>query len=152
VTKLMRMLLPVALCALAIFSIAGCGGDDNSSSNNKGATGSTGSTAAKGTTGGKPSGGAATKLKIAADPSGQLKFDKTTLDAKAGKVTITMDNPSSLPHAVGVRGNGVDQDGKTVGKGGVSTVTANLKAGTYTFYCPVDGHEAGGMKGSLTVK
>jgi uncharacterized cupredoxin-like copper-binding protein len=36
--------------------------------------------------------------------------------------------------------------------GGKSTVTADLKPGTYEFYCPVDGHKAAGMKGTLTVK
>ena len=36
--------------------------------------------------------------------------------------------------------------------GGTSTIDiANLKAGTYTFYCSVPGHEAAGMKGTLTV-
>ena len=39
-----------------------------------------------------------------------------------------------------------------VGQGGTSKVTANLKPGTYEFYCSVPGHEAGGMKGTLTVK
>jgi uncharacterized cupredoxin-like copper-binding protein len=62
-----------------------------------------------------------------------------------------MDNPSGIPHAIAVEGNGVDKDGNTVQKGGTSTVTADLKAGTYTFYCPVDGHRAAGMKGTLTV-
>ena len=42
--------------------------------------------------------------------------------------------------------------GAVVGQGGTSTVTAKLKPGTYTFYCSVDGHEAAGMKGTLTVK
>ena len=39
-----------------------------------------------------------------------------------------------------------------ISDGGTSTVTENLKPGTYTFYCSVDGHEAAGMKGTLTVK
>jgi uncharacterized cupredoxin-like copper-binding protein len=39
-----------------------------------------------------------------------------------------------------------------VGSGGNSTFKANLKPGTYTFYCSVSGHEEGGMKGTLTVK
>jgi uncharacterized cupredoxin-like copper-binding protein len=30
-------------------------------------------------------------------------------------------------------------------------VTVKLKKGTYTFYCPVDGHKAAGMKGKLVV-
>ena len=157
-TKLFRILATAALCSLAIFVIAGCGGGDNSSSNDNtssqgatGATGSTGTSGATGATGGQSAAGA-TKLKISADSSGALKFDKSSLNAKAGKVTITMDNPSSLPHAVGVQGNGVSEAGKTVGQGGVSSVSATLKAGKYTFYCPVDGHEAAGMKGSLTVK
>jgi uncharacterized cupredoxin-like copper-binding protein len=87
-----------------------------------------------------------------ADPSGALKFTKTTLSAKAGKVTLKMTNPSAVDHAIGVKGNGVQQDGSSVSQGGVSTVTANLTPGKYEFYCPVDGHEQAGMKGTLTVK
>jgi plastocyanin len=93
----------------------------------------------------------AAKLTLSADSSGKLKFNKKTLSAKAGKVTITMSNPSNLPHAVAVEGKGVDKDGKTVHKGGKSTVTVTLKKGKYSFYCPVPGHEAAGMKGTLTI-
>jgi len=63
-----------------------------------------------------------------------------------------MDNPSDVPHGVGIKGNGVDKDGPVVNKGGKSTATADLKPGTYEFYCPVPGHEEAGMKGTLTVK
>jgi uncharacterized cupredoxin-like copper-binding protein len=57
-----------------------------------------------------------------------------------------------VQHAIGVRGNGVDQKGAAVGQGSDSKITVTLKPGKYTFYCPVDGHEAAGMKGTLTVK
>jgi uncharacterized cupredoxin-like copper-binding protein len=155
----MKPIFPsAALCAaVAAFAVAGCG-SDNSSSSSSSNTGSssapaTDTTAAKPATTPAPSGGgASSNLQLAADSSGQLKFDKTTLDAKAGKVTITMDNPAPVPHSIAVEGNGVDKDGKTVGMGGKSTITVSLKAGTYTFYCPVDGHRAAGMKGTLTVK
>ena len=47
---------------------------------------------------------------------------------------------------------GTVKTGKTVGKGKNSTVTVKgLKKGTYTFYCPVDGHKAAGMKGKLII-
>jgi len=132
------------LCALAI-PIAGCGDDDDGS----GGGGDTGaSTEAEDTAGG---GGGGETLKIAADPGGQLKFDKSSLTAKAGKVTVVMDNPSDLPHAVEIEGDGVEVAGEVVMKGGVSKASADLKAGEYEFYCPVGNHKDAGMEGTLTV-
>jgi plastocyanin len=93
----------------------------------------------------------AAKLTLSADRSGKLKFNKSSLRAAHGKVTITMSNPSSLPHGIAVEGHGVDKDGKIVRKGKTSTVTVTLKKGKYTFYCPVPGHRAAGMKGTLTI-
>jgi plastocyanin len=142
----MRALTVIALlCALAI-PVAGCGGDDDD-----GSSGGGGNTSTSGDTGGASEGGGET-LKIAADPSGASKFDKSSLTAKAGKVTIEMDNPSDVAHAVEIEGNGVEAEGETVTKGGVSKASADLKAGKYEFYCPVDGHKAAGMEGTLTVK
>jgi plastocyanin len=143
----MRLLsLTALLCSLAILA-AGCGGDDNSSSSSS-SSGSDTSTTEQSSGGG----GAAQTLTISADPGGASKFDKSSLTAKAGKVTIVMDNPSSLPHAVEIEGNGVEEAGDTVEKGGVSKATATVKAGTYEYYCPVDGHRAAGMTGELTVQ
>jgi plastocyanin len=145
----MRIL--IALLASGSLALAACGGSDNSSSSSSGSSsGSSGSSSSSSS--GSSGGGGGSTLKLDADPSGQLKFTADTLSAKAGKVTIDMDNPSDVPHAIGIEGKGVDEDGKVVNKGGTSTVTADLKPGTYTFYCPVDGHEAAGMKGTLTVK
>lgn len=93
---------------------------------------------------------AGTTLKIKAAPIA-LKYNISTLKAKAGKVTIVMTNPSPLQHDVAIKGNGVKVKGKAVGKGGVSKVTATLKKGTYEFYCTLPGHEAAGMKGKLVV-
>jgi len=130
------------LAVTAVLALAGCGGSDEKSSGSSGSSSSSNSSAS--------SGGGGETLKLAADKSA-LKFDKSSLTAKAGKVTLEMANPSQLPHAVAIKGNGVDVDGKTVGNGETSTASTDLKAGTYTFYCPVPGHEAAGMKGTLTV-
>lgn len=95
---------------------------------------------------------AATGLRVSAAANGSLKYTKTTLSAPAGRVTITMPNPSPLPHNIAIKGAGVSVKGKIVAKGGTSTVSVTLKKGRYTFYCSVPGHEGAGMKGTLTVK
>ncbi len=91
-------------------------------------------------------------VEIDADPTGQLKFLASSASAKAGKVTLRMKNASSVPHDIAIRGAGANQVGPIVSGGGISTVSATLASGTYTFYCSVDGHEAAGMKGTITVK
>ena len=147
----------VAILAAGVLGFAGCGDDDDDGGGDSGSGGSA-KESGGGAYGGGDGGGAAEgagggqRLELSADPGGALKFDKSSLTAKAGKVTIVMDNPSSLPHAVEIEGNGVEEAGETVDKGGVSKVSADLKPGEYEYYCPVDGHEAGGMKGTLSVE
>jgi uncharacterized cupredoxin-like copper-binding protein len=144
--------LILLVCALAI-PVAGCGGDDDDGGGGGGSTNSGGGASSKksDTGGGSSGGGGSQTLKIAADPGGALKFDKSSLTAKAGKVTVVMDNPSDLPHAVEIEGNGVEFKGETVEKGGVSKASGELKPGKYEFYCPVDSHKQAGMEGTLTV-
>jgi plastocyanin len=136
----------LALPVLAIV-LAACGGGSNESN-----PATTPSTSTPSTTTTAPSGSGGTVLQLEADSSGALMFDKTTLEAPAGKVTIEMTNPSPVPHDIAIEGNGVDVTGEVVSDGGTSTVSADLQPGTYTFYCSVDGHEAAGMKGTLTVQ
>jgi uncharacterized cupredoxin-like copper-binding protein len=141
----------IALLAATALIAAGCGGSDNNSSDNSSnsSSGTQGNTSDATSTGGG-GGGAASSLKLTADPSGALKFNTTTLSTKAGKVTVTMDNASQTPHAVEIEGNGVEKKTNTV-TGGSAKLTVDLKPGKYEFYCPVDGHKAAGMKGTLTV-
>jgi plastocyanin len=156
-----KLTTPVLAIALAAAVFAGCG----SSNKDKGSTGGANNAASSTTTASTPAttdttattggtaagGGKGEQVKLSADAS-QLKFNTTSLSAKAGTVTLAMDNPSSIPHAIAVEGNGVDKDGKTIGQGATSTVTVDLKAGKYTYYCPVPGHRQAGMEGTLTVK
>lgn len=145
--KLTSLLMALALGAFA----AGCGDDNEDSGSGTGATAPPATTESAPPPGTTETGGGE-ELQISADPGGALKFDTDTLEAKAGKVTITMDNPSPVPHAVSIEGGGIDENGETVEQGGKSTVSADLRPGEYEFYCPVGGHEAAGMKGTLTVK
>jgi plastocyanin len=130
----------IILAAAGLVALAGCGGSSSSTSTSS-------STSSGGSSSG--GGGGGQQLALQADKS-QLKFNTTKLTAKAGKVTITMTNPSPLQHDIALKG-GVNAKGPVVGQGGKSTVTVTLKPGKYTFYCSVDGHEAAGMNGELDV-
>ncbi len=135
------------LTTAVVLGVAGCGGSSGtgSSASTPPSTSTSGGAAAP-----AAASGAGSAVHLAAVP-GALAFNTKTLTAKAGEVTLSMANPSSLPHGIGINGNGVDKDGTVVQQGGTSTVTVKLKPGTYTFYCPVPGHKQAGMKGTLTV-
>ena len=81
-----------------------------------------------------------------------LAFNTTKLTAKAGKVTVDFKNPSPTPHNVVIEQNGKELSGFEPIAEGEESETAELKPGTYTFYCSVPGHREAGMEGTLTVK
>ena len=136
----MRWFALVAACAA--LALAGCGSDDNSDSGG----GST-STPASGSSGG---GGGGSSVSLSAPQDGSKKFDQATATAKAGTVTIKFSNPSSVPHAVEIEGNGVEKASDVV-TSGESSFSVDLKPGEYTYYCPVGSHRDEGMEGKLTV-
>jgi plastocyanin len=131
------LLFLIVLSALAL-GLAACGGGNEAATTGGGAT----------TAGG--AGGET--LALAADPGGALKFDKTSLEATAGNVTIDFTNDSSLPHDVKLEGPGVEDEGTDTITGSSTSVTLDLQPGEYTFFCSVDGHRAAGMEGKLVVK
>jgi plastocyanin len=122
------------LAAVLLLALAGCGGDDEPSSGSGG--------------GSAPAGGGGQQLALSAPADGSLAFEPTELEAKAGTVTINFDNKSSsTPHAVEIEG----QESDTV-TGSKTSVTVDLEAGEYKFFCPVGTHASQGMEGTLTVK
>ena len=125
-----RALTTALMLLLLLLGLSACGGGDGDED-------------------GEPAGGGTT-LELAADPDGAFSFDKKTLEAPAGTITIHLTNDASIPHDIAVEGNGVDEVSDTVTDGETS-LTVDLEPGTYTFYCSVPGHRAGGMEGTLTV-
>ncbi|MGN6557337.1 MAG: plastocyanin/azurin family copper-binding protein [Solirubrobacterales bacterium] len=102
--------------------------------------------------GGKEAGGgASTTLQLEADKTA-LAFNTTKLTAKAGKVMIDFKNPSVIPHDVVIEQNGKELAAVEQITESEASTTANLKPGTYTFFCSLPGHRQAGMEGTLTVK
>jgi plastocyanin len=112
-------------------------------------TGRLAQTGAKAAGTAKESGGV---LAIPVNKAGGLLFQYKDAQATAGQVTLETKNNEPIGHNIAVTGNGIDQKGPVVQGGGTSKITVNLKPGTYTFYCSVDGHRQAGMQGKLTVK
>ena len=71
----------------------------------------------------------------------------------AGTVTFTVTNAGSIPHALEVEGQGIEQETGVIQPGASATLTLTLKAGTYEVYCPVgnDSHKKLGMDAELKV-
>lgn len=84
----------------------------------------------------------------------KLKYSRTTLRVPPGRVVLRLKNVGDIGHDIAVRGPKLAKPKRsgTAKPGKVATLALTLKAGTYTYYCTVFGHEQGGMKGTLTVK
>jgi len=93
------------------------------------------------------------RLEIDADPNGQLAYVVSSATAPAGALEIDSRNASGTPHDIALEEGGRLLDkGEVVSNGGVSSVSVDLRPGSYTFYCSVPGHREGGMEGTLTVR
>ena len=96
---------------------------------------------------------AASKLKLAADPTGQLAFVQKSLSTKAGAAEIDFTNDSPVGHDVCLESESGDELGcSDVITGASTTLEAEVDPGTYAFYCSVTGHRDAGMEGTLSVK
>lgn len=108
--------------------------------------------------GGEPEGGTTTET-VPANPDlvivapGGLKFDAKEYTIKAGPATMLFRNEDGQVHNAVVK----DTDGKVVGGvsdyqggGDEAGATLDLTAGTYRLVCTVPGHEAAGMRATLT--
>lgn len=122
----MRTPMPIALLAAASLALAACGGGDDSA------------------------------LTVAA---GDLFFEHDgtstedgdlTITTTAGEVSVTLDNQGVVLHNFVVEDAGDTKVAEAEG-GGTDTGTIELSAGSYAFYCDVEGHREAGMEGTLEV-
>jgi len=140
--------------AAGLLALSGCGSSSSTTSSSASTPVTTASPATSSTASPKAPAGAAAgqALSLAANSEGELKYNTKTLSAKAGNVSIDFTNMAPLAHNVTVESS----SGKVLGatptfQGGSKTLSLNLKAGTYKFFCSVPGHRMAGMEGTLTV-
>jgi len=129
-----RVRLGLALAGLAV-AIAACGpGGATPPAEGPGAPGASGATITLSLT--------------------EFSITPAAVTIKAGtSLTIAARNDGSVAHALVISGNGISLTTKDLafGRGMTETITATLAAGTYKFICPVGGHAARGMTGTITV-
>jgi plastocyanin len=121
------VLLPV------IGLLAGCGSSSNSSSSSN------------------PSGGNVVQTVQISEKEYSLTPGTLTL-SKPGTYAFHITNKGTITHAFEVEGNGVEEKSGDIQSGSSSTLNVTFsKNGSYEMYCPIDGHKALGMKGTLAV-
>jgi plastocyanin len=84
----------------------------------------------------------------------EFKFEPSTIPAPSGKVVFWLVNAGSQGHNMIILDSSKHKvnGSELVAAGDASVFTVdNLAAGTYTFICDQQGHEASGMKGTLTI-
>jgi plastocyanin len=139
----------------ALMVLAGCGSSSSNSTSSSSATPPASSSTPATSTPAKSAPSTSSgeeKLSLAANSEGQLKYNTTSLTAKAGKVSIDFANMSPVGHNVTIESaSGANVGATPTFQGGSKTLTLNLKPGTYKFFCSVPGHRTAGMEGTLTV-
>jgi uncharacterized cupredoxin-like copper-binding protein len=125
--RLILLLVPAALL------LAACGGSSNKSSSST------------------PSSGPVMQTVQISEKEYSLTPSTVTL-SKPGTYAFHVTNKGTITHAFEVEGNGVEEKTSDIQAGSSTTLEVTLsKNGSYEIYCPIDGHKADGMKGTLTL-
>jgi uncharacterized cupredoxin-like copper-binding protein len=78
-------------------------------------------------------------------------LEPAALSAEAGEVTLHVVNEGATAHGLTLEGPGVEASTEELAPGESADLVVDLPDGAYTLWCPVGGHRAQGMEGTLTV-
>jgi plastocyanin len=144
-----RLASGVAVLALGLAGLTACGGDDSGSTSAAGTTSesaSSSSSAAASSSDGSSEAEAIT----ATEEDFSISLDEDSLTA--GTYTITVVNNGSATHDLAVEEDGTTEaTSDKIGPGESTTLTVDLDAGEYVFYCSIGNHRAMGMEITVTV-
>ncbi len=77
----------------------------------------------------------------------EFKFVLSKTSVPHGVVTFKLVNKGKLPHDIKIAG----KTSKLIKPGKTGTFVVTLKKGKFVYNCPISGHTAAGMKGTLKV-
>ena len=84
----------------------------------------------------------------------EFKFDPSNITHASGNIVFWLVNSGSTQHDMSIR----NSSGSTIATSELVSAgdtqefdVNNIAAGTYTFFCTQPGHEASGMRGTLTI-
>ena len=81
----------------------------------------------------------------------EFRITPSTRKAAKGRVRIVVKNAGKYPHALAIRGAGVNKRTPVIQPGKSAVLLVDLRTGSYSLWCPVPGHTARGMKAMLSV-
>jgi plastocyanin len=146
-----RLASGAALLALGLAGLTACGGSDSGTAS--GASSSSSDTAASSSAGTSASSGGSAEAEAitATEQDFSISLDEDTL--KAGSYTITVVNKGSSTHDLAVEEDGTTKaTSDKVAPGESTTLTVDLDAGKYVFYCSIGNHRAMGMEKTVQVQ
>jgi plastocyanin len=150
--SLARLATSIAVLALGLAWLTACGGGTSGSSAASGSTtqSAASSAAASSAAGSSASGGSGkTEALKATEKDFSISLDQNNV--KPGTYTITVVNDGNATHDLAVEKDGTTKaKSASISPGGSTTLTVDLGAGKYVFYCSIGNHRAMGME--LTVQ
>ena len=82
----------------------------------------------------------------------EFRLIPSTTKLRTGKVLLVAVNRGKFPHALEIKGPGVNAKTAILRPGQSKTLTVTLRKGTYSLWCPVSNHAAMGMRMTLKVR
>jgi plastocyanin len=147
-----RLASGAAILALGLGGLTACGGSDDTADSAATTTSASSSSATSSSPAGSASSSVSSEAEsiTATEQDFSISLDEDSL--KAGSYTITVVNNGSATHDLAV-----EEDGTTKAKtdhiapGASATLTVDLDAGEYVFYCSIGNHRAMGMEKTVQV-
>lgn len=81
-----------------------------------------------------------TTLRLTMRDGDPPEFNTSSLVARPGRVTLILRNLDDEQHGIAVHGTDIQRESKPADQGETVSLTVDLPAGDYEFFCPVDDH------------